>query len=187
MRVGSGGSANAASPGRHWDVNKSTTILIGQAAIEKFALPASALAAALVGTSVYLLDRDWAGVLFLAPYAASQGEQFELFGAFGYVLPAFCHAYAFALLLILALGRSRRARILGALAWFAVAACLEVLQSPQISALLPSMVIWQTDSPLLGSIIDYAVNGRFDTYDLAAAGLGCVTAWFVASIPEERT
>jgi len=168
-------------------VDKVTTVLIGQAAVQKLALPASALLALLVGTSVYVLDRDWGTVLFLAPLGRMPSVQAELFGSVGYVLPAFCHAYAFALLLILVLGRTRRARLVGALAWFAVAAGLEVLQSPQVSTLLPSLALLQTDSPLLGSIINYAVNGRFDPYDLAAAGLGCVTAWLVVPIPEEKT
>ena len=149
------------------------------------ALVASALFALLLGTCVYLLDRDWTSVLFLAPLAALEGERSDLFGSVGYVLPAFCHAYAFSLLLILALGRSRRMRYSGALAWFAVAAGLEVVQSPQFAAALTSMAAWQTDSPALGSVIVYALNGRFDPYDLAAAGLGCVAAWFIASIPEE--
>ena len=150
------------------------------------ALAASALVALMLGTCVYLLDRDWTAVLFLAPLAGLQGERSELFGSVGYVLPAFCHAYAFALLLILALGRSRRMRHTGALAWFAVAAGLEALQSPQSAAALSSLADWQTDSPALGSFIVYAVNGRFDPYDLAAAGLGCVAAWLIASLPEEE-
>jgi hypothetical protein len=168
-------------------VFKSTTVLIGQAGPQRLALAASALIALVLGTGVYLLDRDWASALFLAPLAGFQGERAELFGALGYVLPAFCHAYAFALLLILALGRSRRARIFGALAWFAVATGLEVLQMPRISALLPSLAMRHTDSPALGSILMYAVNGRFDPCDLAAAGLGCLAAWLITSVPEEAT
>jgi hypothetical protein len=167
-------------------VFKSTTVLIGQAVPRTLALVASILIALVLGTSVYLLDRDWATTLFLAPFASFPGERTELFGSVGYVLPAFCHAYAFALLLILALGRSRQACRLGALAWFAVAAGLEAAQSPQIAALLPSLAVWNADSPVIRSIIMYAVNGRFDPYDLAAAGLGCVAAWLVASIPEEN-
>ena len=169
----------SASPGRFQDVSKSTTILIGQAVPGTFALATSALVALILGTCVYLLDRDWATALL-------QGVRPVLFGSLGYVLPAFCHAYAFSLLLILALGRSRRARTFGALAWFAVAAGLEVIQSPKVATLMPSMAVLHTDSPVLGSITMYALNGRFDPYDLAAAGLGCVAAWFVASLPEER-
>ena len=151
------------------------------------ALVASALFALMLGACVYLLDRDWATVLFLAPLAGFQAEPSSLFGSVGHVLPAFCHAYAFSLLLILALGRSRCARYLGALAWFAVAAGLEALQSPPFAAILSLLATRQTDSPALGSITLYAVNGRFDPYDLAAAGLGCVAAWLIASLPEEET
>ncbi len=164
---------------------KSTTVQIGQAAAQRLALAGSAFLALLIGTAVYIFDRDWAAVLFLAPFAAFQGDQSNLFGSLGNVLPAFCHAYAFSLLLILALGRTRRARLLGALAWFAVAAGMEILQSLQTAALMSSLAVLHTDSLLPGSIVNYAVNGRFDTCDLAAAGLGCVAAWFIASVPEE--
>lgn len=165
---------------------KHTTRLIGQAATQKLALPASALVALLVGTSVYLFDRDWATVLFLEPVAAMQGNQTNLFGLLGNVLPAFCHAYAFSLLLILALGQTRRTRIIGALAWFAVAAGLEVLQSEPMSVLLTGLAAPNNDPALLGSIYNYTVNGHFDPGDLLAAGLGCMAACFAASVLEER-
>ena len=165
---------------------RGTIVLTGQAQPRTLALAASAVVFLVLGTCVYLLDRDWATARFLAPLAGLQGEPAGLFGSAGLVLPAFCHAYAFSLLLILALGRTRRACIVGAFAWFAVAAGLEFLQSPSISARLQTLAAWYTDSPALGSISMYAVNGHFDPYDLAAAGLGCVAAWFVASLPEER-
>lgn len=174
-----------ASPGRHWDVYKSTTIQIGQAANSGLAMPGSALLALLVGASVYLLDRDWAAVQFLAPFAALQGEQANLFGTLGHVLPSLCHAYAFSLLLILALGRTRRARLLGALLWFAVAAGLEALQSVRISVLLTDLAAPYRDSPVLGSFANYAANGHFDPGDLLAAGLGCMAAGVVASAQEK--
>lgn len=167
-------------------MSKNTTDLIRQAAPRGLVLAASAVGALVLGTCVYLLDRDWSTALFLAPFAAFQGEQVNLFGFVGNVLPSFCHAYAFSLLLILALGRTPRARVFGALAWFAVAAGMEILQSLQISTLMSSLAVLHTDSLLPGSIINYAVNGRFDTCDLAAAGLGCVAAGLLASIPEER-
>ena len=147
-------------------------------------MPASAVLALLVGTSVYLLDRDWATVQFLVPFAGLQGEQVNLFGFVGNVLPAFCHAYAFSLLLILVLGRTRCARIVGPLVWFAVAAGLEVLQAEPIAGLLLSSVVPQPDSPVLGSLISYSVNGRFDPGDLLAAGLGCVIALLAVSVAE---
>jgi hypothetical protein len=164
----------------------STTMRIGQATAQRLVLPGSALLALLVGTSVYLLDRDWAAVLFLAPFAAFQDDPSNLFGSLGNVLPAFCHAYAFSLLLILALGRTRRARLLGPLAWFAVAASLEILQAESISGLLVSPLVPHPDSPVLGSVFSYAVNGYFDAGDLLAAGLGCVVALLAASVREKK-
>ena len=160
----------------------------GQVAAQRLALPGSALLALLVGTSVYLVDRDWATVRFLAPLAALQGEQANLFGALGQVLPAVCHAYAFTLFLILVLGRSRRARVLGAVGWFVLAAGLEVLQAEWVSAALSGLAALLPESQgLSSSIINYAMNGRFDPGDLLAAALGCAAAFLVASVLEAET
>lgn len=160
---------------------------IGQAAAQKLAVPGSALLALLIGTCVYLVDRDWATVQFLAPFAALQGEQANLFGALGQVLPAACHAYAFTLLLILALGCSRRARVLGTFGWFLLAAALEVLQAERVSAALSWLAALLPESQGFSSIINYAVNGRFDPGDLLAAALGCAAAFLVVSVPEAET
>ncbi len=160
---------------------------IGQAAAQKLAVPGSALLALLIGTCVYLVDRDWATVQFLAPFAALQGEQANLFGVLGQVLPAACHAYAFTLLLILALGCSRRARVLGTFGWFLLAAALEVLQAERVSAALYGLAALLPESQGFSSIINYAVNGRFDPGDLLAAALGCAAAFLVVSVPEAET
>lgn len=160
---------------------------IGQAAAQKLAVPGSALLALLIGTCVYLVDRDWATVQFLAPFAALQGEQANLFGVLGQVLPAACHAYAFTLLLILALGCSRRARVLGTFGWFLLAAALEVLQAERVSAALSGLAALLPESQGFSSIINYAVNGRFDPGDLLAAALGCAAAFLVVSVPEAET
>ena len=85
-------------------------------------LVVSAAFAVVAGSAVYLLDRSWGSVPFLAPFEAWQTDRLGLFGALGYSLPSFLHAYAFALLLILALMPSRAARWLGPLAWLVVAA-----------------------------------------------------------------
>ena len=148
-------------------------------------MPGSALLALLVGACVYLVDRDWLTVLFLAPFAGLQGEPGSLFGVLGQVLPAFCHAYAFALILILLVARTRRARFLVACSWFFVAAGLEILQVESVSAVLSGLAVSIPNAQGLDSIINYAVNGRFDPADLLAAALGCAAACLVASVPEE--
>jgi hypothetical protein len=155
-----------------------------QETTRRVALLSSTLLALLVGTLVYLLDRDWASTRFLAPLADWQGEQSAIFGALGQVLPSFCHAYAFALLLILALGRSRYARQLGAVAWFAIAAGLEFLQAERLHILLPEPTALPAGWTLANSIYTYFANGHFDPADLLAAGLGCLVAFLVSSILE---
>lgn len=156
-------------------------------AVREIALPASAVGALLVGTSVYILDRDWTATQFLAPIATWQPDNVALFGSLGYTLPAFCHAYAFALLLILVLGRSPLARLLGAASWFLVAAALEFLQLLRIYDPSPEPTGLLAGYPFIYSFQSYAVLGHFDPGDLLAAGLGCLTAYAVASISEIRT
>ena len=155
-------------------------------AVKLAAVNLSAILALAAGTSVYLFDRDWTSALFLAPFADKQVGNVGLFGALGSNLPSFLHAYAFALLLILLLGRTSHARQLGASLWFAIAATLECLQATQIAALLDGSALLRTDTTILGSIQVYIANGHFDPGDLFAAGLGCVAAYAVSSVLEGR-
>jgi len=148
-------------------------------------LPASAFLALAIGTSVYVLDRDWTTVQFLAFFADRQGDIVPVFGTLGQVLPSFCHAYAFALLLILVLGRSRQARLTGAISWFAVAAICELVQSERIADLISKTATTGAGAPVLDSIIRYIAGGHFDPGDLVAAAAGCLAAFLVASAREE--
>jgi hypothetical protein len=147
-------------------------------------LPGSTILALLLGTGVYLLDRDWASTLFLAPVAGYQPGASGLFGSLGQVLPSFLHAYAFSLLLILALGCARYARQIGALTWFAFAAGLEVLQAEYFHPLFSGPARQPAVSTVISSMQSYVVNGHFDWNDLVASGLGCLAAFAIASVLE---
>jgi len=151
----------------------------------RLALPTSALLVLAIGTAVYVLDRDWASVQFLAPFASRQVDLAPVFGTLGQILPSFCHAYAFALLLILALGRSRRARLIGATSWFSVAAVCELVQAERIGDLVSKTAAARAGAPILDNFIRYVANGRFDPGDLGAAALGCLTAFLVTSAREK--
>ena len=155
-------------------------------AVKVAASSLSAIFALAAGTSIYLFDRDWASVLFLAPFADSTVGHAGLFGVLGGNLPSFFHAYAFALLLILLLGNTPHARHIGAALWFSIAAALECLQATRLEALLYGSAAVRTDSSILASIQAYIANGHFDPGDLLAAGLGCVAAYGVASALEGR-
>ena len=154
-------------------------------AMQKIALPGTAIFALILGISVYLLGRDWASTLFLTPFAAYQPETTWSFGWPGLVLPSLLHAYAFSLLLILALGPARYARQIGALSWFFIAAGLEVLQAEYFQHLFSVPTLHPSAATLTASIHSYVVNGQFDFGDLAASAVGCILAFAIASVVED--
>jgi len=148
---------------------------------------ASAIAALVAGTAVYVLDRDWASVLFLAPFADWQAGRVGLFGGLAYTLPAFLHAYAFSLLLILALMPSRAARWLGSVAWLFLASGLEALQSAVVKAFVAEHFVAVAGMPFAGAFYGYITFGRFDVADLVATALGVFTAWFTSFALEKQS
>lgn len=149
------------------------------------ALPVSALLALLVGSAVYLLNRDWATTLFLAPLSDWQPAVSISFGPLGDSLPSFTHAYAFAMLLILVLGRSRRARLRGAVSWLIVATGFECLQADATQSLFEAGFGDIAGMPIFNSFHAYIVNGHFDAADLLASGLGALLAYLASSVPEK--
>jgi hypothetical protein len=152
--------------------------------VAELRLIVTAVFALLLGTSVYLLDRDWASVLFLAAIADRKAGASSVFGEFGYTLPSFLHAYAFALLVIVALWHLPRARAWSALAWLCIAGALECVQADRFSAIFSEHESSLTDLPLVTSFHAYVVHGHFDGGDLIATALGCLTAYVVARIAE---
>jgi hypothetical protein len=155
-------------------------------AVKLTAIGTSAILALVAGTCVYLLDRDWASTLFLAPFDGWQAGQADLFGALGGNLPSFFHAYALASLLIILLGRIPHARPIGASLWFATAAVLECLQADQLKTLLGSTTAIAGTPGFLASIRAYIDNGHYDAGDIVAAAVGCAAAWAVSFVLEER-
>jgi len=141
----------------------------------------SAALALVLGTAVYLLDRSWSSVLFLAPLAGWQQGSMGLFGRIADSLPSLTHAYAFALLVIVALWPWRRARLAGALSWLVVACGLECLQAPAFRALLAP-----ADRASGGPFLDFMMNGRFDAVDIAATAAGVLAAYAVSSVLEKQ-
>ena len=148
------------------------------------ALAGSALVALLIGVSIYVLDRDWASTLFLAPFSAWQLEGTGTFGPLGYLLPSFLHAYAFALLIGVALRPMRNAATAGALGWFAIAATFEFMQAESFHGLALDTNGYTPGWLLIDSVQAYVVHGCFDAGDLWATASGCFTACVIATLSE---
>lgn len=136
----------------------------------------TAVAALLLGTAVYFLDRDWANSMFLAPFANHQWPRSAVFGAFGGFLPALLHAYAISVLILVALWPWPRTRPWVCLLWFIIASTLEWLQSDAADAWFFEGDRLPDNMPLLAYLESYAMQGRFDNIDLLATGVGCLSA-----------
>lgn len=136
----------------------------------------SAVGALLLGTAVYLLDRDWADSMFLEPFIAYQWPTSAVFGVFGGFLPALLHAYAIPVLIMAALCPWPRTRPWVCLLWFTIASALEWLQSDVGAALFVAADRLPGDLPLLKYLESYAVQGHFDILDLIATSVGCLAA-----------
>jgi len=141
----------------------------------------TAVAALLLGTSVYLLDRDWADSLLLESVTDYQWSRSAMFGACDGFLPALLHAYAIPVLIIVVLRPWPWTRPWVCLLWFVLASTLEWLQSDAAGALFLAVDRQSGDVPLLGYLERYAVQGSFDYVDLLATGVGCLTALAVTS------
>lgn len=151
-------------------------------------LASTAVIAVLLGSAVYLLDRNWVNSLFLHPFADYQWARFAVFGAFGGFLPALLHAYAVCMLLMIVLRPWPRARSLTCLLWFAIASFLECLQSDTGSKWFVSSEADMSQSMLMASLSSYTLHGTFDILDLIATGMGCIAALVLvtSSIPHRR-
>lgn len=147
-------------------------------------LAASAGASLLLGVAVYLADRDWGSVMFLAPFAEWQPGPGVLLGPLAAWLPSLFHAYGFALLIILMLRPHPRAPVYGAFGWFVIAACMEWLQSAPAESLILATHRLLTTAPVPGLIEAYVVHGRFDAGDVLATALGCLAASVAAILVE---
>jgi hypothetical protein len=136
----------------------------------------SAVTALLLGSAVYLLDRDWADTMLLAPFIAYQWPTSAVFGALGGGMPSLLHAYAICILLMVALWPWPRTRLWVCLMWFALAAFLEWMQSDAGRVWFTANERLLGDMPLMAYLKSYSVHGQFDYIDLIASGVGCLVA-----------
>mgnify|MGYP001822977558 CR=1 FL=1 len=177
----------AVSPGRRQTMNWTFSAGFPDNLSGRSALVGSAIVVFLTGTAVYLLGRDWTTTLFLTPVSAWQPEFHVSFGFLGASLPSLCHAYAFTLLIILALWPARHARLAGAFSWLLVASALECLQAEAISDVVAAGTGWFAGNPLVDGVLAYMMNGHFDVADLAATAVGVAAAFVATSILERKT
>ena len=152
-------------------------VLVVQSRIE-ICLITTAFLALLLGSAVYFADRDWSDSLFLSPISGYQWARYAVFGTFGGFMPAFLHAYAVSMLLMIVLRPWPKTRTVVCILWFGLASFLELLQTESGSAWLAyaQVVMGMGSSKLMESLSSYAIHGQFDVLDLIATGMGCTAA-----------
>lgn len=142
--------------------------------------PAGLLCAAgglalVIGTLVYLVDRDPARAMALPAFAVRATG--PLFGAAGGWLPSFVHVFAFSLFAAAAWPQASRPAYGACTFWWAVDLAFEAVQQPQwraaLATALPSGV---EDFAPAGWVARYAQQGRFDPADLLAITAGALAA-----------
>lgn len=140
----------------------------------------TAVAALLLGTAVYVLDRNWASAMFLKPFVDYQWPRSKVFGPLGGFLPALLHAYAISVIIVVALWPWPRTRVWVCLLWFVIASTLEWLQSDVGNAwLIGGESLARGDVPLVAYFKSYTFQGQLDSLDLLATGVGCLAAMVV--------
>lgn len=133
------------------------------------------LLALALGSLVYLTDRDGARAALIPTVSALAGSQW--FGVLGLWLPSWAHAFAFSLFTASFLPWTSAWRQGGCLMWFAVDAAFELGQHPAIRQdLVPALERHLGPGPLGGLLSGYFVGGTFDRLDIAAAGIGALSA-----------
>jgi hypothetical protein len=135
-----------------------------------------------LGLLVYAADRDPARALLLPAVAALHVG--PIFGAVGSWLPSFVHPFAFSLFSAAALSGSARAGYGACAAWWAVNVGFEFAQHARFSgAIARALQTTFGDATVADALANYALRGRFDPADLAAATAGSLAAAAVLARP----
>jgi hypothetical protein len=132
-----------------------------------------------VGILIYVFDRPATAVYFVPDSWQFAEATPLLFGSLSNYLPAFLHALAFALFIVVIAGRRHMA--LMCIGWFVAELFFELAQldsvAAQIAAALPD---WFGNFLILENVSSHFLTGRFDRIDVLFLMLGCATAYMIA-------
>ncbi len=137
------------------------------------------LAALLLGTLVYVVDRP--GDQIFVPSAISLFPLTPtVFGIVGHSLPTFAHVFAFILLTAALLAGGKKTAIAVCLSWFLVEVAFELGQHPALALSLSTVIpSWFESLPILNKTDSYFLYGTLDPLDLLAIALGALAAYVV--------
>ncbi len=144
------------------------------------------LAALLLGTMVYVLDRP-ADQAFVPSAISLFASTPSVFGVVGRSLPAFAHVFAFSLLTAALLADAKKTAVIVCLGWFLVDAAFELGQRAPIAQWLSKLIPpWFAHLPILDKTGRYFLHGTFDPSDIFAIALGAFAAYLVIQNTRRR-
>lgn len=141
----------------------------------------------LVGTSVYLFNRQPDATYFLPAWISSYTYTDSVFASIGHNLPTFAHVYTFILLTVAVFTPSLIHSCLVCVTWFTVDCLFEFGQhaivSPWIAKIAPA---WFDGIPFLENTANYFLMGTFDPLDLVSIAGGTIAAFITIKFTQRK-
>jgi len=138
---------------------------------------ATGLSSLILGTLVYITDRNPDTVYFLSENLSLFQTRSGTFGPFGDHLPTFLHCFALILMTAAVLGSQRISAIKVSLAWMFIDSTFEIAQAQAISKLITTYIpSWFGSTPILENTQAYLIYGKFDVIDLISIMVGGIAA-----------
>jgi hypothetical protein len=142
--------------------------------------------ALLLGTLVYLLDRNPGSVYFIPSWLSLSINAKSIFGGIGNYIPTFVHPFAFVLLTTAFVEAKKQNILLICLTWLAIDGLFEFAQIKDVAQWLVTFVPAFNNIPILENTRNYFAHGTFDILDIASIVLGILTAYFFVYRQELR-
>lgn len=140
-----------------------------------------------LGFALYVVSRGFVPFSIVEADALYSGPLVNL-GRLGDFLPTFIHAAAFCLLCAGILNASRRLATVVCVFWGVVHATCELGQSRTIAyeSIAPLLDSVAGKHALLAAVRDYFSKGVFDMADLLSAVVGCLAAYYLIALTEDK-
>lgn len=132
----------------------------------------------LLGSLVYLLDRNPDSVYFIPSWLSQWSPYQSFYGKFGNFIPTFVHPFAL-ILLTAAFVELKKHNIIGiCLTWLLIDSLFELAQMTVVAQWLIGIVPSFTNVPILENTRNYFLYGTFDVLDLVSIVLGTMAAYY---------
>ena len=148
------------------------------------------IASLLIGLLIYLIDRPPECTYFVFNNGTNINTNLykvvpNIFGSFGYNLPAFLHVFAFILITGGLIPRNNKGYIIITIFWFTIDFAFEVGQKFKLLS-LKLIPHWFNYIPVFKNTRNYFIKGTFDLFDIVAIIIGSMLAYLLLFTIQRR-